>query len=497
MAAAASTELSEATRAILEEIAAGGGRDYTLEQLLAAKREAAEKLNPFAAAAAPADKRYANFAATNLVRDYEQALAMTAMVSYLFCMVEEHFARDPQLYENAPRAKADVLRFLNHFFEYDPNKHVAELRKKTVNKEARQRFAKHTARVRELAQPEKVAEAEAAVEAFAARAAELSDKLKAMVAEAKATDEGDTAAQEAMHAKMTQAVQELEAAKAAHEKGKELARKARQYSQIKAAYEKQIPYDFYYWFGSYFRSNYEALREATQALYPVRSYLEEMLIIYPGVYASEDEAAVARRKLGSERLPIHTAQVGVPVIIGPTKDNIDRTEFTGPGWEVFKGIMEFHQREAEMGQQMLSHIAKVRKTREGVEVADPQKVQEFAQFCQALREAGESRTLTEKEKAVLAAEQERQSSGQGDEVPAALTQAVSDLRGERSAIENAEIVAEIPEDCLATQLVGANPETGELINQTVYFKSEEAQAEELRAAAERAEEIPPVIITGK
>jgi len=146
-----------------------------------------------------------------------------------------------------------------------------------------------------------------------------------------------------------------------------------------------------------------------------------------------------------------------------------------------------------MGQAMLQQISKVRKAREGVEVADPAKVAEFSQFCEALRDAGADRPLTQKEKAVLAAESART----GDAVPAELDSAVTALRDEREAIENAAAVADIPDDCLATQLVGTNPETGGLVKSTVYFKSEEAQAEAAATARDSAAAIAPTIVKGE
>lgn len=483
------SKVSAATQAILDEIASGGGHEYTLEQLLAAKREADEKINPFAGAA-PTEKRFFNFALMNLQRDYEQMLALTSVVAYLFCMTEEHFVRDAKMYKDAAEAKATVLKFLNHFFEYNPNLHVAEMRKKAPTEEARTRLKKHTARVRELAAPEKQSECAAAVAAFQQEVSALSEKLaQQMSALDTLTGKAKTAALDAVGV----TVKQLDQAKLALTKGVELQTKARQYAEISAAYNKRLPYDTFYWFSAYARSNHEALCQAAEALYPVRSYLQDMMIIYPGVFDSEDSAKTARLKLGSERLPIHTGQVGVPIVYGPTKDNIDRTEFAGEGWEVFKSIIAFHQREAEMGQAMLQQISKVRKAREGVEVADPAKVAEFSQFCEALRDAGADRPLTQKEKAVLAAESART----GDAVPAELDSAVTALRDEREAIENAAAVADIPDDCLATQLVGTNPETGGLVKSTVYFKSEEAQAEAAAAARDSAAAIAPTIVKGE
>jgi len=484
-------EVSDATRAILDEIISGGGHDYTLDQLLAAKREAEEKLNPFAGHN-PADKKFFNFALMNLQRDYEQMLALTSVVGYLFCMSEEHFVRDAKMYKDPAEAKATVLKFLNHFFEYNPNQHVAELRKKAPSQEARDRLRKHTARVREMAAPEKREECAAAVDKFQRDVDEHARALEAQMADLAALEsEKDDAPRKAAALDLVgETVKRLDLAKAALAKGRELQTKAKRYGEISAAYDKRMPYDTFYWFSAYFRSNYPALREAAEALYPVRSFLEEMLIVYPGAF-DEEGAKTARLKLGGERLPIHTGQLGVPIVYGPTKDNIDRTEFAGEGWEVFKSIIAFHQREADMGQAMLQQISKVRRARENVATADPAKVAEFSQFCEALREA--DRPLTQKEQAVLAAESAREDDG----VSAELDDAVAALRREREAIEDAAAVADIPDDCLATQLVGTNPDTGAIVNSYVYFKSEEAQAAAAAAARDTAAATAPTIIQGE
>lgn len=476
--------LSAATQAILDDLLAGNATEHSYEQLIAAQREAREKLNPFGAGA-PAQKRFVNFAVMNLQRDYQQMLALTSVSAYLFCMAEEHFARDAAMYADAPAAKAAVLKFLNHFFEYNPNLHVAEMRKKHPTEEARKRFAAHCKRVREFGTVEKVGTLESAVAQFQSNEAAAKAKLAELHQAA-----GPEPTEEQM-AQLEAALAAMDAAKEARERGEALLVKARRHVATRAAYDKPLPYDTFYWFSTYFRSNYEALREATEALYPVRSFLDEMLIIYDGQFETEDEAKVARRRLGGEHLPIHTTKVGHPTVYGPTKDNIDRTEFAGEGWEVFRSIIDFHQREAEMGQQMLQHISKVRKTREGVEVADPQKVQEFAQFCRSLRSAGGERELTEKEQALLAAAD--QADGEATEE---VTQAALALRDEREAIEDEAVVAGIPDGCLATQLVSTNPDTGALEKQTVYFKSEEAQAADRQLAKQAAGERPPEFETG-
>lgn len=478
-------DISATTQAILDAAIRGDMDSFTPEQLIAAREEAEMKLNPLRIRSKDSleGKQYANVFIGNLARDYQQALAITSVVAYVFRMAEEHFTKDAAMYADAPAAKANVLKFLNHFFEYNPDLHVSEMRKTKGKKTtpATKAFEKHCADVREcIANVDKY---EADLAAQKATLAEAQAALVEAVNLSKEDTDAGRAAKNTIENKLT-AVQLQELQVKAAEK---TIAKARRAVDTQAAYDKKLPYDFYYWFSAYFRSNYDALREATSALWPVRSDMDEVIIVYDT--SKDEETAKSRRmKLASERVPINTIPMGVPVFYGPTKENTTNVEFTGAGQAVFREMIEHHKREAAEGNEMLSHISKVRSRREGIAPADPNEVGEFAQFCSSLRAAEGKRELTTAEKQVL----EEEASGAPDrEVQ---RRAIHDIREERQKAEIEDIMESAPEGTLATQIVGTNPDTGEFKETTIYIDSEEKRAED---AANRLEEPAEVIVQKK
>jgi hypothetical protein len=447
-------EISAGTKNILQAALDGNLEEYSPEDLIRARAEAELQLNPLRVGKQGAPTKYVNAFIGNLNRDYQQALAITSVVAYLHRMMEEHFVKDAALYEDAGAAKANVAQFLGHFFEFNPDLHVSEMRKRNPDPAKEKAFAQHCKEVRECADSY-----DECARTAAAQLKELEELRASFVAE---LDSGKPADKQKM-----ESIQRLEISVALATKTLE---KAKRSKEVRGAYDTKVPYDFFYWFSAYFRSNYDALRTATDALWPVRSDMDEVIIIYDA-HNNEEEAKAARYKLASDQVPINTFPMGLPVFHGPTKENVTKTEFTGQGHEVFRQMLEHHKREAVEGERLLSHIAKVRSKREGIAPADPAEVKEFSNFCAGLRAAQSNRELTDSEKVILEEEQQP--------VPdrEAQRQAVHDVREERDKAEIVDIMEQAPEGSLATQLVGTNPDTGELNVNTVYIDSEETRAE--------------------
>lgn len=462
-------ELSQKTQDILAAMTNGqmpdGSSldDLSIEELQRAREEAALKLNPLAYAKKDTSGKHCNIFIGNFQRQFERTLAMTSVVAYMFRMAEEHFVKDAAMYEDAGRAKADTLRFLNHFFEFNPDSHVSEMRKPHPNPTIQKKFEEHVAKVRAMAKDVEIHEQAHAVTDVAA------EKARSLVSEllekAKKGEEGASA-------KLQKAVNALKKLEAQSNEEKEVARKAQSYREILAAYDKTLPYDQYYRLSKYADSNFEALMQATQALYPVRSDMENVVIVYD-TSNSLEEAKRKRMALASEMVSINTIPMGVPVYVGPMKENLANTEFMGRGAELFRQMMEFQKREAREGGAILDKIASVRKRREGVMPADPSDVKEFSDFVGGLRNLSSqgTRNLTTAERDLIDA-------AEGDD-ETAKRDAVTRVRDEREAAEDAEIVASIPEGHLATQLINTNPDTGKLEKTTVFLESDELAAENM------------------
>ena len=442
-------QLSEQTQRVLEAIRANPHTtEYSEEELSAAYKEATEKLNVFRARGGKAEsavKKWVNVSVTNLARQYERYLQITGITAYLYQMAHEHFRRDADLYRDPEEAERVVYRFLNHFLQFNPNQHVAKLRKRNPSPEEKAAFGTLVDTVHKRARAERAEPGSAGgAAAYTEEIAKVEKRLAELAEKAEAAPAADKKA-------LFKQSRELEGVKAALESHRTA---ALQLSESPANPGNQtVPHDFQYWYTSYFESNYQAIREATEALYPVRSFLDEMIIVYDGMYTDKAKADVARRALGSEDLIIRTMAVDAPTFYGPFKENILGVHFRGETDAIFRQVMDLQEEESRMAEQMMRKVREVRQRRAGFEVANPEDERDFKTFLNSLRES--ERPLTKAEQAVL-----EQADAEDEQK---LRTAVRQVRSEREeAAFHADSEA-LGANETGVHISGVDPDTGEFV----------------------------------
>lgn len=148
-----------------------------------------------------------------------------------------------------------------------------------------------------------------------------------------------------------------------------LRRDAAKYAQpmsadgTRAAVENVPPVDLFHHFERYVTNNFEALREAYQAVFCEKHDIEFSVILY-SAHKTEEEAREYRVKHNEEfKADVLTVESGATCLLGPFKGNRDRVDFYNANTEVIKRMAEQMEQDHKLGKDLMDKRIKVQKAR--------------------------------------------------------------------------------------------------------------------------------------
>lgn len=392
--------------------------DLTPEQV----DELLKESNPYGMTLNVAES-YGLFSITNLREKYITRFTTTAMIGYLFRLMEEYKMEltDEQLDQkkvlpaeewhklvaeaeaNHAKEKEIVRRFLCRNFRYDPNKHAVAAYKENMDDPERYKRFDAFKRNMENGRNEQAVKEDLATNPTKYEA-DLKDKI--LFTNEALNDIIDTT-QKVLNVLGDESSFEPVANILRAKKQELVAQKEHLTPTVRAladpdvthAYAIVPPADCFHNFNRYRASHYEQLREVVDVLYVEKPDLDFMIQFMGSRSTLEEAKKFQAENENSINTAIDIVESGQWTFLGPFKQNRERAEFYNKHTEVLKKIHEQHISDEKMGERMMKERVKREKTRNiRADGLDADGLALYKETTNTIDTLGAKTELTEKEK---------------------------------------------------------------------------------------------------
>lgn len=213
------------------------------------------------------------------------------------------------------------------------------------------------------------------------------------------------------------------------------------------------PADTFHRWNYYKEVNMEEIRNVVNAVYHEKPLFEFMVNIYDVVEGTSEELEAERKKFAArynEELSsdLNVAELGKWTVLANYKKNREKIDFYNRHTEVLKRIMEQHENDKKLGQDLMKkRVTKAKSKNIEKEGKDAEILAEYKKQVSDLSTLGATK--------VLSAEERR---------------AIEDAK---KAIKDIEEVADAPEDSIQVNTFTHDTKTGTMVKGKVYTQAED------------------------
>lgn len=382
-------------------------------------------------------KVYANMSVTNFREEYLWKLAVTTVVGYLYRTVDDYEDETPEsefeylkdaayglnLSEEQYRkivngerkrrtatVKTQARRFLDHNFNFNPDRHVMSSYKENLKDP--ERYKRHDAMRRAMTVAEGADGVTTEMQKNPAAAVEFAQDLilktfQGVNAAKKLVNkigyvlnggEGDVSSLVGLLLKFD--VKFTEIADTLKPFADPLAAKG-----VVPAYVPDPPIDVFYHLRRYYTNHYEQLREAVQVLYAEKPDIEFAIQLYD-VWSGDDAKKQAeehqRKNEGTIIAPIFTLENGGWTLMGSFQENRDRVSFYNKDTEIIKRMFEQMEQDHKTGKMLMEKRVRKEKAKNIVEEGpDDPGLKNYRSAVDTVAALGAKQVLSEEEKREL------------------------------------------------------------------------------------------------
>lgn len=386
--------------------------NLTEEQLT----ELRKRINPYGGNFS-ASKKYANVSIINWRDAYLRRLHMTALIGYLYRLVEEYVPEaeaDKKYTESEVKeTRALIRRFLDSNFSFNPDKHLREAH--TENSADPERENKNDYIRRRIGLKEEAARVD---EKLASKPEDLYKYVRQLLlqshhaaVEAREVIKSAISVLSDPHVsaddKQGILLKKYAALKSLTEDSAKLVNPISAAETINALLVNP-PADVYYHFDRYLSNNYEALVDIVRVVYNEKNDFEHAIILYDCFDKEEDAIEHRRRHAKEFKFDVFTIQNGAPTILGPFNENRKRIDYYNKNTEVIKQLMDQVERDHKIGKELMEKKVKVTKRKNILEAGpDAPGLTDYIKAMNTVEKLGAKRGLTEEEAKELAEAKQR------------------------------------------------------------------------------------------
>jgi len=390
-------------------------------------------------------KGYFNFSITNWSDQYQRKLLMSALIGYLFRVLDEYEPYEvvsdnhPELkdvsVENLAEAKAKLLKanneqaksfvrvFLNRNFNFNPDWHVSRATSDSKSGDS-SRVDNATARMQAMTLDNKYntlmknmtkegreqgLRASLSVHikdyynSLCAMEKTLTEKIKAistLLSEAVASTnvaEKLAAISDSINSLSSMLV-EVREKKSFYE----TTAKVMQTHDILPVYDVNPPSDVFFHFNRYYENNFEALKEFVTNFYNEKDDLEYAIQIYDKFENLPDAKEFSRKYEDKTISTIYTIENGCWHILGPYKKNMERIDFYNKNAEPIRRLLEQMEKDQKLGEDLLKKRVRREKAKQTATVGpDAAGLEQYKSAVGTIESFGAKEVLTNDDKKKL------------------------------------------------------------------------------------------------
>ncbi len=387
-----------------------------------------------------AKKTYANISLVNYEEQYLKKLHTTALVGFLYRMLEEYEPEDElrdetKRYENAQKqiektddvnlakevlavTKAEheqrmklikstsqsiVRKFLNRNFDYNPDKHLRASH--TENKADPERLGKFEAIKRQC-------DVSASAPTIDAKLASKPDATYGymrnhLLATYQAAVETTSVTKAVLGVILDPTADLADKQGILIKKYKQLAGITADLKKIAeplaaadtlSAWSVDPPVDVFHQFDRYLTNHYEQLRDVVTALYNEKADFEYAVILH-GTFKTADAAKEYRVQHESEfKTDVLTIENSCVTLVGPFKENRERVDFYNKNTEIMKRMMEQLESDHKLGKDLMEKQVKSQKSKNIAEAGpDAHGLAAYSKNMNIVQELGARKVLTKED----------------------------------------------------------------------------------------------------
>jgi hypothetical protein len=294
---------------------------------------------------------YINISINNITEEYNKKLLTTALIAYVYRMLFE--------YEASDETKAEIKTFLNHQFEYDPDRHLRSAHKENLADpermrldDARAEMSTGTGKLKPSCREHKKEHAccGSVEKATTFQATiELMKICNKMIASASSDDNAGLLLK--TYKKLGQVKDSLKACG------------PRSLRESEAALNHIPSANMFESFKRYLGANYDALRFATHSIYSEKPDLEFAITYYDWFNTAEEAREHQIKHQGEFKSEVFTIGNKGVTLLGPFKENAERVGFYNKNLEVLKSMMQQNEDDMKIGEELTKKRIKTVKTK--------------------------------------------------------------------------------------------------------------------------------------
>jgi hypothetical protein len=415
--------------------------DLTQDELLKVRKY----INPLGNVV-PSKKVYANMSIINWREKDMRHMLMTGLIGYLYRTLEEYECEDvnnelqnglaastntntraklqQKAAESHSKMRANIRKFLDRNFNYNPDYHLRSARSEGKNDPERPPTAS------QIANACKIAESAKSIESKLLSRNELTYKYMRdnLLYTYQAAGEATSAIKGALSVLLLPDSNTADNQGVLLKKYKQLTDLRADLSKIVlplsaadtiAAWQIDPPADVYHHFDRYFTNHYEQLREVCTAVYNEKVDFEYAVILYDAFKTPE---AAREHRLQHENefsTEIQTIENSGVTLLGPFRENRDRLDFYNKNTEIMKQMMDQLEADHKLGKDLMEKRVKRQKKRNISECGpDAPGLAAYTRSMNTVRELGAKQVVTREEKEEMArAAEEAKAAKESLEVP--------------------------------------------------------------------------------